>query len=218
MVNVVIIEKNCKKTSKKIKIMNIEEVHKYVNLKKKSESFQARHCWKIEEDKYISVYCKDNGRSGSENKYELPRPIDEELYFGKILLICHNEEEINNENCEDLSIEEWEKIYDNLMGGEESLGDDESFSDEEEIPEDLKTKNGYMKDGFVVDESDEIEYEDDDDDMDFEEESEESDNGSEEETEEEEESDEEESEEEESEEEENEGSELGTEYDTDESM
>ena len=53
----------------------------------------------------------------------------------------------------------WEKIYEKLFGGFEDLGVTAAEDDNEEdelanVPKHKKTKNGYLKDGFVVDSSD----------------------------------------------------------------
>jgi hypothetical protein len=53
----------------------------------------------------------------------------------------------------------WEKIYEKLFGGFEDIGttaaEDDNEEDElENVPKHKKTKNGYLKDGFVVDSSD----------------------------------------------------------------
>jgi hypothetical protein len=54
----------------------------------------------------------------------------------------------------------WNKIYEKLFGGFESLTvtciEDEEEEDElQNVPKNMKTKNGgYLKDGFVVDSSD----------------------------------------------------------------
>ena len=66
--------------------------------------------------------------------------------------------EISSENELDLSIDEWNKFYEELFGGFENLADtieqDEEEEDElEYIPENMKTKSGYLKDGFVVDDN-----------------------------------------------------------------
>ena len=65
-----------------------------------------------------------------------------------------------------LSLELWEKIYEKLFGGFEDLSatakEDEEEEDElDNIPNEFKTKQGYLKDGFVVDSSEEDEDEDD---------------------------------------------------------
>ena len=33
------------------------------------------------DDKYVSLYAKDSGKANTENKYELPPPLDNELYL-----------------------------------------------------------------------------------------------------------------------------------------
>ena len=67
-----------------------------------------------------------------------------------------------------MSIELWEQIYEKLFGGFENLKDTAKEDEEEEdeldnIPESMKTKEGYLKDGFIVDNED-----DEDDDLDYE--------------------------------------------------
>ena len=56
----------------------------------------------------ISLYGKDSGRAGMENKYELPPPVDNILFFGKIALV---------NDMDDLTIDLWNKIYEQLFGG-----------------------------------------------------------------------------------------------------
>lgn len=84
-----------------------------------------------------------------ENKYDLPPPVDNILFFGKIALV-HDEE--------DLSIELWTKIYNHLFGGFFDLEQEEELSDDEleEYPDEMKTKSGYLKDDFVVSDDDMI--------------------------------------------------------------
>ena len=59
----------------------------------------------------------------------------------------------------DLSLQLWNKIYEKLFGGFEDLSntaiEDENEEDElANIPKEKKTKQGYLKDGFVIDSSD----------------------------------------------------------------
>jgi len=101
---------------------------------------------------YIDVWGKTDGRSGEENKYELPPPIDELLFFGKIALVARVDKEIS---CS-LNIDRWNIIYERLFGGFEDLAatakEDENEIDELDLlPASKKTRNGYLKDGFVVD-------------------------------------------------------------------
>ena len=105
---------------------------------------------------YIDVWAKTDGRAGQENKYELPPPIDELLIFGNMALVAR----IDKENAMNLTVELWNKIYEALFGGFEDLAttahDDENEPDElDSIPACKKTKSGYLKDGFVVDDDSE---------------------------------------------------------------
>jgi hypothetical protein len=111
----------------------------------------------------ISVYGKTNGRANSENKYEFPPPIDNTLFFGNCVIV-------NKHNNVPVSItsDDWDDIYEYLYGGFEDLGDEDSEEDEEDEEGIPLTKQGYAKDGFIVDDDEEEEeddeYEDEDDD------------------------------------------------------
>ena len=105
---------------------------------------------------YIDVWAKTDGRAGQENKYELPPPIDELLFFGNMALVAR----IDKENAINLTIGLWNNIYEALFGGFEDLAstaqDDENESDElDSIPACKKTNSGYLKDGFVVEDDSE---------------------------------------------------------------
>ena len=145
---VVVIDKKNNIKESKVNNFTTETLYKKCNLKSK-DHFKCRHTWKYN-NSYLSVFAKDNGRANNENKCELPRPIDEELYFGSMLVVHHSEEELTNDNVLDATENMWESFLAKEMGAEEDLGDEDSYSEEEEIPEDQQTKEGYMKDGFVV--------------------------------------------------------------------
>ena len=101
------------------------------------------------------VYAKTDGRANSENKYDFPPPIDNKLFFGNCAILAKDD----TQTYVDLSLELWEQIYEKLFGGFEDLAatalDDDLEEDElASVPKELKTKDGYLKDGFVVDSSD----------------------------------------------------------------
>lgn len=101
---------------------------------------------------YVDIWSKTNGRAGQENKYELPPPIDEIIFFGNMALVAR----IDKENAINLTLELWNKIYEKLFGGFEDLSltvaeDDNEVDELDSIPDSQKTANGYLKDGFVVD-------------------------------------------------------------------
>ena len=154
---------------KEVKITTLENLYKVCKFKK-PDNFDRRHTWtvKLKKNKYnIKLYARDEGRANTENKYDLPPPIDNNLYFGNILLLGFN----SDDEIIDISIELWEQIYEKLFGGFENLKDtskeDELEEDElDDVPDNMKTKEGYLKDGFIVENSDdddiglEAEYED----------------------------------------------------------
>lgn len=160
MVKVIIVDKGCNLKSSDIKDFNKDMLYKKCNYRKKDD-FSRRNTWKMNDDYYVSLYAKDKGRANSENKYDLPPPIDKDLYYGSMLLVKHCYQELTNETAEDFELGEWNKLYEKLFGGFEDLGEEDSYSEEEEIPEHLQTKQGYSKeDGFVVSDNDEDEDDD----------------------------------------------------------
>ena len=91
MVNIIVIKK-----TGDIKYLNAKNVTKE-NLYKKAglstvKNFDREHTWLIN-DTYYSVFAKNSGKAGSENKFELPPPVDENLYFGNMVFIKHLDEE-----------------------------------------------------------------------------------------------------------------------------
>jgi hypothetical protein len=96
----------------------------------------------------------DNGKANTENKYDFPPPIDNILYFGCIALVAKNDKD----DYVDLSLEEWNNFYEDLFGGFENLADtakedDNEIDELENIPAEMKTKTGYLKDDFVVEDN-----------------------------------------------------------------
>lgn len=157
MVKILIIKKNTD-----IKILNAKSLTKEIIYKKcgltTNKNFKKRHTWKIG-DIYYSVFAKDKGKAGGENKYELPPPIDEKLYFGSLAIIKHDDIEMNS--IKDLTEEVFNNVVEKLLGGYDDLNEDDTESEEEEkIPEEYKSKQGYSKeDGFIVSDDD-VEFDD----------------------------------------------------------
>ena len=156
MVKVILVDKNGDIKETTINNFSVENLFKKCSLRKK-DNFEKRHTWKFSENnEFVSLFSKDKGRANNENKYDLPPPVDSKLYFGKMLLVCHGEEELVDDNALDLTENKWKSYYEKLFGGFEDLNDEDSFSEEEEIPEKYKTKEGYSKeDGFIIDDDEE---------------------------------------------------------------
>ena len=157
----IIIEKSGEVKSYTTKEFKLEELYKKCSFKTES-NFSKQVEWNIGEFTYI-VYGKKIGKSNSVNKYDFPPPIDTTTYYGNMVVLKTKK---NSDNYEylDLSVEEWDKVYEELFGGFEDLGSEGSeseWSSEEDQDGEEKTKNGYDKDGFVIDSEDdsELEYE-----------------------------------------------------------
>lgn len=156
MVDIVLVEKTGElKTSKYVD--GKDELYKKCKFKK-VDNFDFLHAWTSKKDNFsfktVSLYARNTGNANTENKYDFPPPVDTLLNFGCCCLVARNEEG----DCVDLSVEEWNKFYEELFGGFENLADtaleDENEEDElENIPDEMKTKSGYLKDGFVVDDN-----------------------------------------------------------------
>jgi hypothetical protein len=144
-----------------IKDFKLEDLYKKCGFKK-SEDFMKQTEWNVKYDgkKYlIQVFAKTDGRANSENKYDFPPPIDTKLFYGSCAIVGQIKKEDGTKTYINLSIPLWNKIYEKLFGGFEDLAttakEDEEEEDElDNIPKEKKTKQGYLKDGFVVDSSD----------------------------------------------------------------
>lgn len=170
MTVVTIVEQNGSLSEKSVKDLQEDSYYKCCSYRKK-DGFEKRTEWKVDIDKKklkVEVWSRNDGKANTENKYDFPPPIDNELYFGKCLVVCYEKS-----NLCDLPNKLWLKIYEHLFGGFESLGEEEEMSDdEEELEGKPVTKEGYLKDNFVVsDDDDDDDYcteDEDEDDYDLE--------------------------------------------------
>ena len=155
MPSIVTIDKNCDKKESSFKALSVCELYKKCNYRKVDEAFQECCRWNIRYKKTaytISIYGKNTGRAGTENKFELPPPFDSLLLFGTIAVVNL----LPDGSIGEISEELWNVLYEKLYGGFENL-DDTAVDDENEVDElnniddSEKTKTGYLKDGFIVD-------------------------------------------------------------------
>ena len=91
------------------------------------EGFVCCHTWRYKNKKklafpveneevipkyiYVDVWAKSDGRAGYENKYEMPPPIDEIIFYGNIALVAR----IDDETAINLTTDLWNIIYENLI-------------------------------------------------------------------------------------------------------
>ena len=155
--SVIIVEKTGQLKSLCIKDFKEEELYKKCGFKK-ADDFILQNEWKMKTDgkKYvIQVYGKTEGRANNENKYDFPPPIDTTLFFGNCAILAQIKNQKDESIYTNLSLELWEKLYEKLFGGFEDLSATAAEDEEEEdelanVPKEKKTKDGYLKDDFVV--------------------------------------------------------------------
>lgn len=156
MIQFVIINTNGDIETKRMSSFDETTFFKKCGFSKKGD-FERQHSWVINDIMY-SVYAKSSGASRFVNKYELPPPIDTPLFYGKIGIVATD---IETEQVISLDSQEWEKVYEKLFGGFEDLDNTDGESEEDETlhmdPSQLTKTGGYVKDGFVVDDEEEIE-------------------------------------------------------------
>jgi len=148
-VRLLVVEKTGTIKESVLKTWNEEELYKKAGFKN-GQGFKLATTWKVDDinkkSYTIHVYGKTDGRANQENKYEFPPPIDETLFFGSCLIV-----HMKGNKPAPITTAEWTCIYDKLYGGFESLGEEDSEEEEDEYDDIPKTKSGYAKDGFIVD-------------------------------------------------------------------
>jgi hypothetical protein len=164
MTSIVLVEHNGNIKNIKLKDFTFETLYKKCGFRS-AENFDKMTTWSIEYNKEIcniELWAKNEGKANNENKYDFPPPVDNDLYFGTCALIRVD----SKGSVIDLTLDLWIRLYEKLFGGFEDIVDDEEEDEdlEEDAEEDydVKTKNGYVKDDFVVEDDEEEEECDDD--------------------------------------------------------
>ena len=161
MTLIIIVDKTGTLKSLNVKDYKEEELFKKAGFKK-VDGFIKHTDWSVKMDgqKYsIALYGKLDGKANMENKYDFPPPVDNLLFFGACVLVASVKTEKGEKVLTNLALELWEKVYEKLFGGFENLALTAAEDEEEEdelaaVPKSKKTKKGgYLKDGFVVDSS-----------------------------------------------------------------
>ena len=170
-ISIVIVERNGDLRASHVEACNALELSKKCK-HKSSTGFEVCAEWAYSgedaNDRFlVELWASDNGTAGQENKYEFPPPVDTILFFGACALVAKDMS--SQHRVIPLTLEKWDKMYDFLFGGFDTLAncdDDDECDELDSIPAHLKTKDGYLKDGFVVDTSGEDDEEDDEEDDD----------------------------------------------------
>lgn len=154
MVKIVIVNMKGECTATDVKEFAENTLFKKCNFRK-SDGFSKQQTWAVNinsEKHNVSLYGRTAGKHNIINKFEFPPPVDTVLFYGACALVNFD----NDNNVKDLDRELWVKIYEKLFGGFDNLNDtaaeDENEIDElDNIAAKYKTKEGFLKDGFVVD-------------------------------------------------------------------
>ena len=158
MVKIVLISRFGETKTLSISSFNYDELYKKCKFRK-SDDFEKRHTWKLiwnNENIFIQLFSKDNGRATSINKYELPPPLDKEIYYGCMALVATSD--VGCQSVVNLTTDQWQILYEKLHGGFEDL-EDEDTSEEEFIPPALRAQHGYSKENnFIINDDEEIDY------------------------------------------------------------
>ena len=118
------------------------------------------YTWK---GRVLTVWGWKDGKAGTENKHELPPPLDSVLLFSDAVVVAED----------DLTTEDWAAFYKHAFGVFENLDSDEDETDEEEDEEEEEAE----EEEAAEEEEEEAEEEEEEEDEEAEEEEEEEDDG-----------------------------------------
>tara|TARA_Y100000389_G_C17465548_1_gene525176 strand:- start:228 stop:689 length:462 start_codon:yes stop_codon:yes gene_type:complete len=91
-------------------------------------------------EKYITLFAWENGEAGTENKHELPPPIDNKLLFGNSYLFAHIGDKLVN-----FSKKEYDDLMNQEFEGFDDIDSDDTWSEEEDLS-DSDSLNDFITD------------------------------------------------------------------------
>lgn len=130
-----IIEKNGDISEKKLTNLNLEKLYLICSYRS-NKNFVLLHDWIIGENIY-ELYGKKIGTNININKYRLPSPIDNEIYYGKLCIIKKNG---------NINLEEWIVFYNTLYKSDTSTNTNTNTSIEKHIYMADNTNTEYSAD------------------------------------------------------------------------
>lgn len=100
------------------------------------------------------------GKAGTENKHELPPPLDSNLCFGDIILVASTNPSLYTKPVS-FKTEEYEAFYTKVFGGFEDIDSEEEEEEEEEINEETEKEKIIVVGEEVDEEAEEDEVDED---------------------------------------------------------
>ena len=139
MITVIILEKDGAVSEKKIK--NADKLYSVCGYRN-MEGFEQLYVWHNDPISY-ELYGKKNGKANNENKFDLPPPVDSDLFFGTLCVLKKV-----NDTYTDFTINEWNTFYTTLFGGFEDIETSDNENDSDIYP------NTYSNSNFISKNSD----------------------------------------------------------------
>jgi DNA-directed RNA polymerase subunit M/transcription elongation factor TFIIS len=122
----------------------LTDIQKYLK-KKTLPDILGTYPWK---NQTLHLLGYKEGKAGTENKHELPPPLDSCLAFGDILVLLSKDKRSFLQPIV-MKAEEYENFYTQMFEGFESLGEEDTDTEEEE-EEDVEVED--LKDGVIGEE------------------------------------------------------------------
>ena len=112
MTKIVLVEKTGNKKDLNAKDLSREILYKKCGFRK-AEGFEKRHTFEVKHDGVhsVEVWSRDSGRANTENKYDLPPPIDTNYILERIAIVGVDE----IDELTDLDKATWEKVMRNYL-------------------------------------------------------------------------------------------------------
>jgi len=111
-VTIIVIDKNGIMKQQNVKHLTQDTIYKKCGLRN-SNGFHRRHVWYIHtmDVDTVELWSCDTVKSGQDNKYELPAPLETKVYYGSMALISVQ----SDGTFGNLSLNAWTQIYENLL-------------------------------------------------------------------------------------------------------
>ena len=109
--------------------LNINDLNSHL-INKRTDKIKLLHNWSLPNDEKIKLFGFTNGRERLINKHELVPPIDNELYYGDLILYKIKSNKIVDFTA--FNYHQWYQSIYQIEDLDDNIIEDELFEDEEE--------------------------------------------------------------------------------------